>query len=147
MNKLQNIAVIFLLCIIAILLGLNLLKDNPATNAPTTMAPEIDPEKDPYMKNQVKNTIVKNSRQIQECYNKLLERKPEKFEGQVKVDWQVKSSGKVKSAEVVTSQLGDELFRKCLASEIMKFQFPEHNAAKPKYVVHKFFFKKSEEAK
>lgn len=148
MNKLQNIAIIFLLCIIAILLALNLLKqergDGSLMNPPSD-SPVLDPNKDPYIKNQVKNTILKNTEKIQKCYHQFLEEKPEKIEGQVKVDWQIGENGDVERAEIIASEFGNKRFRDCVVKKINSFYFPPVPDGTSKYIVHKFFFKNKKE--
>ena len=104
----------------------------------------LHPEEDPYIVNQVKNTIIKRSGTIQGCYNKYLESEPEKFEGRVKMDWKIEANGQVSSAEKVTAEFGDESFWKCMKFEIGKWEFPKPPGGLQKYVAHKFFFKKNE---
>lgn len=148
-NKLQSIAIIFLLCVVVILLALNLLRESPSTVVGGAEAPAVDPtlkpEDDPYIVNQVKNTIIKRSGTIQQCYNEFLERKPEKFEGRVKMDWKIEPDGGVSGAEKVTAEFGDEKFWNCMKSKISEWEFPDPPMGQQKYVAHKFFFKKNDE--
>lgn len=148
-NKLQNIAIIFLLCVVVILLGLNLLKSSPQMvkggGSAEVLDPSVKPEDDPYLVNQVKNTIVKRSGGIQDCYNEFLESKPEKFEGRVKMDWKIEADGAVSGAEKVTAEFGDEKLWNCMKAEISKWEFPDPPGGQQKYVAHKFFFKKNDE--
>ena len=60
-------------------------------------------EKETYLKGPVKNTIVKHSGSIQECFLSMIERSPDIPEsGKVLLDWQIDSSGTV---------FGDSVFR------------------------------------
>jgi len=150
MNKLQNIVVIFLLCVVSILLGLNLIKMNskfsqPGEGSQVHLDPTLKPEDDPYIINQVRNTIIKRSDKIQECYNEFIERKPEKFEGLVKVDWRIQGDGSVSKPELISHEFGDDEFFKCLKDKIKEFDFPPPPGGIEKYVAHKFFFKKQAE--
>ncbi len=140
-NKLQNIAIIFLLCVVIILLALNLLKNDPVSHL------AVKPEDDPYIINQVKNTIIKQSGSIQKCYNTFLESKPEKLEGRIKMDWKIETDGNVSSAEKVTAEFGSENLWECMKSEISQWKFPKPPSGRQKYVAHKFFFKKKDDEK
>lgn len=148
-QKNQNIVVVGLLVIIAVLLGLNLLRgESGPTPTPAEVTKPIDPalkpEDDPYVGNQVKNTIRKRADQIQACYNEFIERKPEIFEGQITLDWRINPDGKVLSPEVVGAEFGDDALKTCLVKKVQEFEFPKPPGGVEKYIAHKFIFKKTE---
>jgi len=101
-------------------------------------APE---EQDRYLRNQVKNTIIKNAKRIQSCYLDFLKKSPVKKEGSVKLDWQILPGGVVTEAAVVTSDFQDPAFEKCLVQKITEIKFPPTEKAANKYVAHQFHFK------
>jgi len=100
------------------------------------------PEADPYIAKQVKNTIVKRAKYIQECWLEELKRKPEQNEIKIEMDWQIKATGEVIDSEIVQPQEMNKTFSSCLISRIKKIKFPPHDAKVPKYIVHKFTFSK-----
>ncbi|TGK44686.1 AgmX/PglI C-terminal domain-containing protein [Leptospira andrefontaineae] len=101
-------------------------------------------ESDPYIKNEVNNTISKNTGKIQACYNKFLESKPIITDGKVVVDWQVEPDGDPYRPEVVQSDFADQSFGECIVAEIKSWNFPEPPTGRKTYVFYKFFFKKTE---
>jgi len=153
----QNITIIVLLGVVVVLLAANLFK-KPAPVA-RSAAPAFDRaaarrdrgandgrrEEDPYIANQVKNTIIKQYPDIQQCYNKFLEDKPEKTDGRVTIDWQIELDGEVSNPELVTSDFANEVLTSCLIEKIKDFKFPPPPYGTPEYVAHKFMFKKQDE--
>ena len=96
---------------------------------------------DPYIAGPVKNTIVKRSGEIQECYKVFLAKGLKgKTDGAVKVDFSIDTDGKALNPEVVFSELNDKDFGKCVTSRISAWRFPEPDMQK--YVAHTFTFKK-----
>ncbi|EPG73958.1 hypothetical protein LEP1GSC058_3041 [Leptospira fainei serovar Hurstbridge str. BUT 6] len=95
---------------------------------------------DPYLKNEVKNTILKNSGKIQECYNEYLETRPRATTGITQVDWRIDIYGNVLIPEIVRSNFTEEKFKTCLTEKISLWIFPPPSVEK--YVSHKFSFEK-----
>lgn len=97
---------------------------------------------DPYIKDQVKNTITKKSGELLDCYRVYLDRTnaKEKKEGKVTMDWQVDIDGTVISPEIVGSAIPDDAFAQCLVEKIKKWNFPSPPFNQKKYVEHTFNF-------
>ncbi len=102
-------------------------------------------EKESYLKGSVKNTIVKHSGSIQECFLSMIERSPDIQEsGKVLIDWQIDSSGKVFGAGVVRDDFLNKDFQNCLQTNISRIAFPIPPSRNSAYVEHTFLFKKEE---
>ena len=93
------------------------------------------------MANQVKNTIIKGYRGIQECYNKFLDGKPPKTDGRVTIDWEVQKDGSVSTPQLVSSDFADEGLVSCMVDQIKSYDFPAPPFGIKKYVAHTFVFK------
>lgn len=113
----------------------------------TTLAPKAKnptgkdgQEVDPYEKEQVKNTIVKNSKTIQECYLDWLKSNPKKEFISVKIDWTISSSGSVDNPQIVDSTAEEDM-NTCLLNKMKSLSFPIPPEGRPFYVAHKFAFK------
>ena len=100
------------------------------------------PEIDPYIAKQVKNTIFKSARDLQKCWLPYLAAHPKTERVKIEIDWQIKQDGKVLSPEVVRSEAPNKLFENCLKKKITALHFPPHDVTVPKYIAHKFTFKK-----
>ena len=101
--------------------------------------------KDPYLQNEVKNTIIKGYKDLQGCYKDFLATNPEVTDGDIKMDWQIETDGDVDSPAVVTSPFREEKFHKCMADKITAWRFPEPPVKK--YVSHTFKFSRQDEKK
>ncbi|MDH5655094.1 MAG: AgmX/PglI C-terminal domain-containing protein [Spirochaetia bacterium] len=97
---------------------------------------------DPYIKNEVKNRIIKGYGELQICYKEFLKTNPKITDGDIKMDWQIDTDGDVISPEVITSPFSSESFHKCMAGKIESWKFPEPPIQK--YISHTFKFAKSE---
>lgn len=98
---------------------------------------------DPYEKNEVKNTIIKNAADpIQVCYKEWVKSHPQFSAGRVVLDWQIRPDGSVDNPEIVNSEIPD--INSCIIDNIKKLKFPPPPNDKPYYIVHKFFFKREE---
>jgi len=93
---------------------------------------------DPYLAGPVKNRILKGYPEIQACYKAFLESKPSKKSGKLRIDWQITTSGRAVSPEVVASEFGNATFEKCVTEKIAQWRFPEPSVQK--YVEHTFRF-------
>jgi hypothetical protein len=149
----QNIIMMVMLLVVIVLLAANLFKQPAAvqvvpaedsySDAPAR--PDRDGrgrEEDPYIANQVKNTIVKGYVQIRDCYNAFIEKNPTVTDGKIMIDWTIKPDGEVDSAELVSSEIPDDDLPKCMIDKIKDFEFPPPPSGKSKYVAHKFFLRK-----
>lgn len=100
-------------------------------------------EVDPYEKNEVKNTILKNAANpIQDCFREFMKKNPDFVVGRVTVDWQIQLDGSVDKAEIVSSEIPD--INSCIKDNIEKLKFPRPPGEDPWYIVHKFFFKRDD---
>lgn len=95
---------------------------------------------DPYIAGPAKNTITKNARGIQECYNAFIDRKPAKTDGLIMVDWRIDTQGKVIKPEIVSSELANPALGTCMTAKIAAWNLPPPQTGK--YVSHRFTFKK-----
>ncbi len=116
---------------------------------PTSQNSERSKKSDvsPYVANEVRNTIAKKWKEMNECYNKFLESTPTPkiTEGVISVDWQVDADGEVISPEIVTSQIHHPVLEQCLISKIKSWRFPPPPpTGRNAYVLYKFNFKKTE---
>jgi hypothetical protein len=112
---------------------------------------------DPYITQQVKNTISKNTFHLLECYKgfvsacreKNRKSRDSKFvcEGRVKADWNIDPGGRVLNPEIVSSDIQDTDFQQCFISSIQKWSFPEPPFGTRKYVEHTFNFVDQEKGK
>ena len=96
---------------------------------------------DPYLKNEVKNTLTKNAPELQICYKEYLTTSPQTDEGKVNIDWHIDAAGKTINPQVISTTLEDANFRACLLSKIAAIQFPIPHSGKLTYVAHVFSFK------
>ncbi|GAB4443055.1 MAG: hypothetical protein OHK0011_25390 [Turneriella sp.] len=93
---------------------------------------------DPYLAGPVKNRILKGYGEIKACYKAYLASNPAQKSGKLRVDWQIATSGRPVSPEVVLSDFGNSMFEKCVTAKIAEWRFPEPNVQK--YVEHTFRF-------
>ena len=150
----QNVIMMVLLGVVIVLLAANLFKSPPTVQvvdsateeAPKRGSSDRGRDEDPYIANQVKNTLVKGYIEIRDCYNAFIDKKPATTDGLVMIDWTIEPDGEVKKAELVSSELGDEALANCMIKAIEGFTFPPPPGGKPKYVAHKYRFKKDTEA-
>lgn len=147
----QNIITVVLLTVVIILLGANLFKQPAVQVVASTTDPEMDAsnrktergrDEDPYIANQVKNTIVKGYVQIRDCYNVFIDKKPKVTDGKIMIDWTILEDGNVEKVELVSSEIPDEELPQCMIEKIKDFKFPPPPLGRPKYVAHKFLLRK-----
>jgi hypothetical protein len=102
---------------------------------------------DPYVQNQVKNTIVKNSRSLQLCYNKFIDTLTKesnlKTDGKIHLEWQISDEGIPTEIAKISSEIPSEDLSKCLEKAISTWKFPKP-PYKDFYVSHHFTFKKQD---
>jgi len=73
---------------------------------------------DPYIANQVKNTIIKHLREVQVCYNTYTDKGPEVKDGNLKLDWRINEDGKTVQPEIVSSPFKDSAFHGCVTGAV-----------------------------
>lgn len=95
---------------------------------------------DSYLRNEVRNTILKRRRDIKDCYEAYLASKPKIETGDLKVDWKIDKQGNVIQPEEVMSTFFSEDFSRCVTDRISEWNFPP--PITEKYVFHTFSFKK-----
>jgi hypothetical protein len=100
--------------------------------------------KDPYKEVAVNNALRKKARNIQECYNEFLKTNPPKTNGFVEIDWNILDDGKVKKAELVSSDLGTDSLNQCILKIIAAIEFPLPPTGLQTYMTYKYNFKKTE---
>ncbi len=98
---------------------------------------------DPYKDGPVANTLTKIAPTIQGCYNQYLLANPKKIEGFVKLDWTILPDGKVKQAELISSDLEQEKISPCILSTISQLQFPSPPTKGEVYTTYTYHFKKT----
>lgn len=101
----------------------------------------------PYVKNEVRNTIAKKWKEMNDCYKRFLEATPppQTTDGVVSIDWQVDADGKALSPEIVSSQINHPVLEACLISKIKTWRFPPPPlTGRNAYVLYKFNFKKTD---
>jgi hypothetical protein len=102
--------------------------------------------KSPYEQNQVRNTILKNNKLIQECYLKHLEQKDAKTSGKLQIDWQIAPSGETLSPQVVASTMNSKTLEECVVTKVKAFNFPAPPSDKPIYSTFTYLFRKDGES-
>jgi len=155
-DKQKNTTLIGFGILIVILLTLNLVRprvESTKSEIHPSLVPvnvggdKQKPEfKSPYEQNQVRNTIVKNNSQIQECYLKHLEKKDAVSSGRVQVDWQIDPAGDTLSPQVVVSTLDDKDLDACILGKVKSFKFPPPPSDKPVYTTFTYVFRKEGES-
>lgn len=117
-------------------------KQNAVMARLITERPAADGKKqvDPYLAGPVKNRILKRYPEIQSCYKAYTGARKS---GDLRIDWQIDTSGRALNPEVVLSQFGDKAFEQCVTGAISKWRFPEPMTTK--YVEHTFHFKDASE--
>ncbi len=101
--------------------------------------------KDPYKEVAVNNALRKKARDIQECYNAFLKTNPAKTEGFVEIDWNILEDGRVRKAELVSSDVGADSLNQCILKIIAAIEFPPTPTGLQTYMTYKYLFKKTEE--
>lgn len=98
---------------------------------------------DPYKDGPVANTLKKIAPTIQGCYNKYLESNPKKTDGSVELDWTILPDGKVKQAELISTNLEKEKILPCILATINALQFPSPPIQREVYTTYTYHFKKT----
>ncbi|PIT98897.1 MAG: hypothetical protein COT74_12755 [Bdellovibrionales bacterium CG10_big_fil_rev_8_21_14_0_10_45_34] len=102
---------------------------------------------DPYVAREIKNTVVKNAKSLQECWLEFLKTDPPVKRGSVYLDWTVQTDGVPQSVEVIRSDFGNEAMNQCLMSKIKAFTFPPPPWNESKYVEYTLSFEREEDPK
>jgi Tfp pilus assembly protein PilO len=101
--------------------------------------------KDPYKEVAVNNALRKKAGEIQKCYNEFLKTNPPKTDGFVEIDWNILEDGKVKKAELVSSNLDTDSLTQCILKIIASIEFPPPPTGLQTYTTYKYNFKKTTE--
>ena len=72
----------------------------------------------------VSKAINKRIGRIQRCYEKQLMKVKKKLAGKLKLEWVVKTNGRVRGAKVKLNTLGSAKVAGCVLREIKKLKFP-----------------------
>ena len=97
--------------------------------------------KDIYKDIAVNNSLRKNARKVQACYNAFIQKKPTKTDGFVEFDWIILPKGKVKKAELIASNLQDTTLNDCILNIIRNIEFPPTPTGFETYMTYKYHFK------
>jgi hypothetical protein len=101
----------------------------------------------PFVQNQVKNTIVKNARSLQICYNKFIDASGKddgtKTDGKVHIEWQISAGGIPNKVAKISSEIPDKDLTQCIERAISTWEFPTP-PYEDFYISHYFTFKKAE---
>jgi|GEM_PF-1498961 len=116
-------------------------------NAANTGGDNKGKPKDPYKEIAVNNALRKKAREIQECYNQFLKTNPPKTDGFVEIDWNILEDGKVKKAELISSDLSADSLNQCVIQIVASIEFPPPPTGLQTYMTYKYNFKKVEEEK
>ena len=92
---------------------------------------------DPYVKEAVKNRILKGYSDVRKCYKGYLNNNPNVRSGAVKVDWEINIDGMVENVGIVSNLLGKEI-EPCLVKAIKNWKFPK--PIMRKHIAHTFDF-------
>ncbi len=109
--------------------------------------------RDPYLKKQVKNTIMKNSGQVLACYEDYMKRLSTDDTpdfprvGNVTIDWQIDKNGNVISPAIVRSAFQYPVFKQALIDTVKSWPFPPPLLGINKYVEHTFRFQDADSKK
>ncbi len=91
-------------------------------------------------KSAVKRTIRRNLRSVRAVYEKMLKSNP-KLSGKVVVRIEIGPDGRIKSAKVTSSTVGDEEFEKALLKVIKRWRFPKPPGGGNLVVNYPFIFR------
>lgn len=94
---------------------------------------------DPYQAKQVKNTLTKQSKNLQSCYLDYLKSSPKQTKGQVKLDWQITKEGTVLDAGVVFNAFQNKNLSECLVKKLASIHFPPPPYGNH-YIEHSLYF-------
>ncbi|HAG90900.1 MAG TPA: FHA domain-containing protein, partial [Bdellovibrionales bacterium] len=63
-------------------------------------------------------------REIRTCYERALQRQPDLF-GKITLSWVIEEKGRVKSAKVVSNDMGNAEVAQCIKSKLQTWTFPD----------------------
>lgn len=148
----QQILIYFLLAVILVLCGyiaMNRPSGDPAGGLSERDLRRLErrladkrggSDADPYEKNEVKNTILKNAADpIQACYKEWVAKNPQFTFGRISIDWTIDPNGEPQNVEIVASELPE--IDSCVIETVTNLKFPPPPAGESRYVHHKFLFK------
>lgn len=86
-----------------------------------------------YEKDELGKVIRENAKDLQECYFKLLAKKPAINEGTMAVLLKIEEDGKISQAKVTKNELKDEDFGDCISKKLTSYYL-----APPPYGINRF---------
>lgn len=99
---------------------------------------------DDYEKNEVKNTILKGAAdKIQICFKAWMKDQKDFLAGRIAVDWRILPDGSIEKPEIVSSEI--PAINVCVLESVRELKFPPPPSGEPRYITHKFFFKRETE--
>lgn len=87
----------------------------------------------------IRRVILSNTRQIQACYEKGLNKQPNLY-GKVLIEWIITTNGRVASARVASSTLNSPEVESCVVSRLRTWKFPEPPPDQEAQVTYPFLF-------
>ena len=96
-----------------------------------------------YQAVQVKNTLTKKSKDLQDCWLEYLKTKNALKKGNIVVDWRVSAKGETTKVEIVKNDFNNEAFGNCLMKKVKSYDFPPPK--QDEYIAHTFSFATDEE--
>lgn len=97
---------------------------------------------DPYRSEAVRNTLRKQTTEIQQLWNAHLSKHPQQSAGVIEMDWQINPDGTVTDVGVVHTDFPDSALNPQLQTLLSKLRYPPPPSGKATYIAHKFNFKK-----
>jgi len=140
----QNILIALLTLLGSLVVGYLIYQNRSLQNQIHVLSERSAPTKDgrpavdPFIAGPVKNRILKGYGELSHCYKEYLATNPVKKSGNVRIDWQITTSGKPVSPEVVITDFANKPFEACITQKIAAWSFPE--PVVKKYVEHTFKF-------
>jgi hypothetical protein len=96
----------------------------------------------PAPQGDIKEATLKDSTQVQACYDSLLSRQPRANEGAVIMHWIFNEQGHIDFLKLVRSDMQDEPFINCLMATVRTTRIPASDSRIGKLISHKFTFRR-----
>ena len=72
----------------------------------------------------IRRVILDNISQIRNCYERLLNQKPDLF-GKLVIEWDIEEKGRVKKARAISNSTGSSELATCVVTRLKTWRFPE----------------------
>ncbi len=72
----------------------------------------------------IRRVILDNISQIRNCYERILNQKPDLF-GKLVIEWDIENKGKVKKAKAIKNTTGSRKLASCVVKRLRSWRFPE----------------------